>query len=225
MNEVFYVKSFREEFDWLQTLKGNELITTQTLKEILDILVIKPNTLSFWWPPRLCTTILDINYLKTYRPQWIIFSLPDWEKPDYIFPFDLNAITENENPVVEYHQIKWDIHIHYNIKLIDDFMDFAFNTYEDMYNKLKNNFWVINPNNILEIVNEFRLSKWLNILDESKKKLVEYNEAIFLRPVRINPIAIFWDKSNKLYQEISRTYNIPLFLDTKEFYEKINLKI
>ena len=60
-----------------------------------------------------------------------------------------------------------------------------------MYEKLKNNHGVIDPNDVLKIVNEFRVSKGISLLDESKRKLVEYNEAIFLRPVRINPIAIF----------------------------------
>ncbi|USN55468.1 MAG: hypothetical protein H6765_02495 [Candidatus Peribacteria bacterium] len=66
----YYVKSFREEFDGLQTLTpDNRKETTQTIEDIFATLTIKPNTLSFRWPPRLCTTILDKHYTKTYRPQ------------------------------------------------------------------------------------------------------------------------------------------------------------
>lgn len=32
-----------------------------------------------------------------------------------------------------------DVHLHYNVRLIEDFMVFAFKTYEEMYLKLKNN--------------------------------------------------------------------------------------
>jgi hypothetical protein len=222
MEKVFYVKSLREEFDWLQTLVNSELITTQTTKEIFEILTLNPNTNSFWWPPRLCTTILDINYLKTYRPQWLIFTLPNEEKPDYIFPFDLNAISENNNPVVEYH-LMWDeVHLHYNVKLIDDFMNFSFKSYKEMYEKLKNNDWLIDPNDVLKLVNKFRISKWIKELDKSKRKLVEYNEAIFLRPVKINPIAIFWDIDNPYYKEISDKYSIPLYKSAEDFYKQQN---
>ncbi len=220
MEEVFYVKSFREQFDGLQTLVWNDLITTQTTQEIFDTFLVKPNTLSFGRPPRLCTTILDINYVKTYRPQGLIFTLPNNEKPDYVFPFDLNAITENDNPVVEYYQMWNDVHLHYNVKLIDDFMEFAFSSYEDMYHKLKNPSWIIDPEDILTLVNNFRVNKWISLLEPSKKKLVEYNEAIFLRPVRINPVAIFGDKNNEEYQKISHTHNVPHYSSAEDFFSK-----
>ena len=47
MEQIFYVKTLREEFDGLQTLIENELITTQTTEEIFKILTLKPNTSSF----------------------------------------------------------------------------------------------------------------------------------------------------------------------------------
>lgn len=47
MEQIFYAKTVRAEFDGLQTLVENMLITTQTTQEIFNILTLKPNTSSF----------------------------------------------------------------------------------------------------------------------------------------------------------------------------------
>ena len=217
MNKTYYVKSFRAEFDGLQTLIDNQKVTTQTTEEIFQSFIINPNTQSFGWPPRLCSTILDDHYTKTYRPQWLIFELSGDEKPDYIFPFDLNAITENNEPVVEYHSIKDELHLHYNVLLIKDFMQFASDSYEEMVEKFKSPQNTINPDDILHLVNRFRIEQWREPLALSKRKLVEYNEAIFLRPVKVKPVAIYGD--NTVSRSLANEYGVPHYTSAQEFYQ------
>lgn len=222
MKKIFYVKSIRAEFDWLQTLIDKENITTQSTKNIFETSEIRPNTSSFHRPLRLCTTILDKHYTKTYRPQWLIFEVDEDYKPDYIFPFNLSVITENNDPVAEYHAIKDELHSHYNVHLIEDYMNFASISYHEMLEKFKDDDWEINPDHILHLVNDFRISKWRTPLSKDTQKLVEYNEAIFLRPVKISIIAIYGDQENLHYQAIAKKYNVPHYSSAKDFYESID---
>jgi hypothetical protein len=90
-----------------------------------------------------------------------------------------------------------------------------------MVEKFKNKTNKIDPKNILSLVNDFRTSKWWEKLNQNKQKLVEYNEAIFLRPIKNNIIAIFWNKQDKKIKEIIKRYNIPYYSSTKEFYDNI----
>ena len=125
-------------------------------------------------------------------------------------------------PIIEYHAIKDELHLHYNVHLIEDFMDFASTSYQDMVEKFKDNKWDINPEHILHLVNNFRISKWWDPLPQEKQKLVEYNEAIFLRPVKITIVAIYWDKNNFQYKEIAKRYWVKHYDTAKEFYESIS---
>lgn len=216
---VLYVKSFPDGFAWLKTLLKNENVITQTTDDILGTLTINPNTLSFNMPPRLSTTIIDTNYLETYRKQGIIFELPENEKPDYIFPFDLNVLTENNDPAVEYGTMEGELHLHYNMSLIDDFMRFAYASYEEMVDALQNNTWEISPQDVLQLVNDYRASKGRGELPQDKIKLVSYNEAVFLKPVKIKPIALFGDMSDAVCHYLSKKYQLPLYASAKAFYE------
>ena len=67
MVKRYFVKSFEEDFI-LKTVRGKKKVSFQSLKEIINKGIIKPNTLSFGRKMRLSTTILHTNYLKTYRP-------------------------------------------------------------------------------------------------------------------------------------------------------------
>lgn len=85
VKEVYYVKSLEEDFA-TKTLKGRHKVNYQTVKDIVKTKTIKPNTKSFGRRRRLSCTIIDKNYLKTYRPQGIIFKTQ--QSPAYIIPFD-----------------------------------------------------------------------------------------------------------------------------------------
>ena len=216
---VFYVKSFPDGFMGLKTLQAQENVISQTTDDILGTLTINPNTLSFNLPPRLSTTIIDTNSLETYRKQGIIFELPANEKPDYVFPFDLNVLTENNDYTVEYGTMEGELHLHYNVNLIDDFMRFAYASYEEMVDALQNNTWEISPKDVLQLVNDYRASKWRGELPQEKIKLVSYNEAVFLKPVKIKPIALFGDPSDDRCHYLSKKYQLPLYTSAKEFYQ------
>jgi hypothetical protein len=56
-NGRYFVKSMEEDFV-LKMLVGEEKIENQTIENILETGVIKPNTVSFNEPVRLSTTIL-----------------------------------------------------------------------------------------------------------------------------------------------------------------------
>lgn len=224
---LFYIKSFPTDFK-LKTTDHEKTYTTQTIEGIFRKQKILPNTMSFWFDEkRLCTTILDDWYLQTYRPQWIIFQIV-WDiKPDYVFPFDLNAITDNNIPVAEYYELVNEeagnrLIKEYNHRLIDGFMQFIYESYHDLVADLKDGTWKVNPENVLKIVNDFRVSKWYSPLDDANKKLVTYNEAIFLRPIDVKIIALYWDINNPYYKQLSNKYSVPLYASVKEFY--LNLK-
>ncbi|NOZ44690.1 MAG: hypothetical protein GXP45_06180 [bacterium] len=50
--------------------------------------------------------------------------------------------------------------------------------------------------------------------------MVEYNEAIFLRPVKIKIIAIFGDKNKQQINYLCHKYNVECFKSAKDFYEQ-----
>lgn len=224
-SKIYFVKSFPPDFK-LKTTDATRTYTTQTIEGIFRKQKILPNTLSFWFEEkRLCTTILDEHYLATYRPQGIIFQIVWDEKPDFIFPFDLNAITSNDKPVADYHILAYEgkgekLIKEYNYELIDWFMRFVYESYESLVDDLKDWTWTVNPDSILEMVNAFRWSKWYAPLDEDNKKLIWYNEAVFLRPVEVKVVALYGSLENPYYRQLSQKYNVPLYSSAKEFYQK-----
>ncbi len=227
MKEVYFVKSFPSDFK-LKTTDTTRTYTTQTIEWIFRKQKILPNTLSFWFEQkRLCTTILDEYYVDTYRPQGIIFQVVGKQKPDFIFPFDLNAITDNNTPVAEYYELvsedQWAKLIkEYNHKLIDWFMEFVYDSYEELVHHLKSEDWFVHPDKVLEIVNAFRVSRWYEPLTADNKKLISYNEAVFLSPVEVKIVALYGDTKNPYYRQLSEKYGIPLYSSAKQFYETVN---
>jgi hypothetical protein len=206
--EVYYVKSFEEDF-CTKTLVNHKKVTFQNVFEIVKERKIKPNTKSFGRKRRLSTTILHENYMKTYRPQGIIFQTS--EKPDCIYPFDLTVLAATRDIIVHYYRIKDRLHVYYNRTLIPGFEKFIFKNFKSMVSKYPS------PKKAWIAVNKFRKEKGYNELPIQKFRLVEYNEAVFYKPIKIKPIAIFgYRKATPL---IAEKLNLPHYVSAKHFFE------
>ena len=144
---------------------------------------IKPNTLSFGAQRRLACTIINKNYTKTYRPHGLIFQAN--EKPNQVLPFDLVLLSATDNIIVHYYRIKNNLHIYYRHKLIPGFKKFIFKDFEKMVNRIPS------PNIAWKLVNNFRRANGYKEIPISKHRLVEYNEVIFHKPIKITPIAVY----------------------------------
>lgn len=70
-------------------------------------------------------------------------------------------------------------------------------------------------------LNTFRVAHGYKKLSTQKHRLVEYNEAVFYKPLKIKPIAIFGYK--KEAREFAKKHNLPYFRSAKEFYNKNNI--
>jgi len=206
----YFVKSFEEDFS-TKTLVNKKKVTFQTLNDILKTNTIKPNTKSFGQKRRLSTTILSENYTKTYRPQGIIFQTNI--KPSYVLPFDLVLLSDAEKIVVHYYRIKNNLHLYYNHKLIDGYEEFVFRDIDEVIKKFDS------PLSAWKALNAFRIKKGKEALPKSKFRLVEYNEVVFLKAVKIKPIALFGYQ--KTASEFARMYNLPHFRSAKAFYQKM----
>jgi len=213
MEEVYYVKSFEEDF-CTKTLKGKNKVTFQSVFDIVKTRKIKPNTKSFGRKRRLSCTIINKNYLKTYRPQGIIFQTK--EKPNYIFPFDLVLLSATDRIIVHYYRIKNNLHVYYNHTLIPGFEKFIFKDFNSMIKKYSS------PLKAWKGVNKFRKANGFSELPKQKFRLVEYNEAVFHRPIKIKPIAIFGYR--KETAQISEKLNLPHYVSAKHFYKHLKIK-
>ena len=207
--EVFYVKSFEEDFV-LKTIKNNKKVNFQSIKDILKTKTIKPNTKSFGRKMRLSTTIIHKNYLKTYRPQGIIFQTN--QKPDYVMPFDLVLLSASNKIIVHYYRIKNNLHVFYNRTLIPGFEDFVFKDFKSLIKKFNSH------KKVWKSVNKFRVKNGYKNLPEQKYRLVTYNEAVFNKQVKIKPIAIFGYRKNS--RELAKFSGLPHYISVKEFYKK-----
>ncbi|MDP3027604.1 MAG: hypothetical protein Q8N63_07910 [Nanoarchaeota archaeon] len=211
MKERYYAKSLEEDFA-TKTLKGKSKITYQTVQDIVKTKTIKPNTKSFGRQRRLSCTVIDKDYLKTYRPQGIIFKTE--QKPEYILPFDLVLLSATDNIIVHYYRIKNNLHVYYNHTLIPRFEKFIFKD----FNKLKKRFPTLVS--VWKEVNKFRELNGYKPLSKQKYRLVEYNEAVFYKPVKIEPVAIFG--YHKEARKIAKKLELPYFVTGKNFYEALN---
>ncbi len=208
--EVFYVKSFEEDFS-TKTLIDNKKVTFQAVEDIIKTGIIKPNTKSFGRKMRLSTTILHENYLKTYRPQGIIFKTK--EKPDYVFPFDLTVLAATKDIIVHYYRIKDKLDIYYNRALIPGFEKFIFNDLKSLIKKYSS------PEKAWIAVNKFRKENGYSELPIQKFRLVEYDEAVFHKEVKIIPVAIFGYR--KEASTIAEKLNLPHYVSAKHFYKSL----
>jgi hypothetical protein len=209
-SDVFYVKSFEEDFA-TKTLAGKNKVTYQTVFDMMETKTIRPNTKSFGRKRRLSCTILDKKYTKTYRPQGIIFQTS--QKPDYVLPFDLVVLSATDRIIVHYYRIKNKLDLYYNHQLIPGFEEFIFKDFKSMIDKYSS------PSEVLKAVNHFRKNKGFNELSKQKYRLVEYNEAVFHKAVKIKPVALFGYRPET--REIAKKLNLPSFTSAKHFYSSL----
>lgn len=205
--EVYYVKSLEEDFV-TKSLNGAEKVAYQTVFDIVKTKTIKPNTKSFGRGLRLSCTILNKNYTKTYRPHGIVFQTS--QKPDYMFPFDLVLLSAANNIIVHYYRIKNKLHVYYNHTLIPGFEKFIFKDFNSMDKEIPN------PKK----VNDFRTAHGYKTLPKQKYRLVEYNEVIFHKPVKIIPIVLYGYK--KETRIIAKQLGLPSYISAKKFFNKIS---
>lgn len=211
VTEQFFAKSFEEDFI-LKTLKGKKKEDFQSIHNVLRTKILKLNTKSFGRERRLSCSFLHKNYLKTYRAQGLIFRTT--QKPDFIYPFDLVLLSDAKKIIVQYYRIKENLHMYYNHKLIPGFEKFVFKDISSLLKKFPSSDKVWNE------VNKFRIDHGHKILSKQKHKLIEYNEVIFHKPVKIVPVAIFGYR--KIAKQIAKKYKLPYFVSAKKFYESLN---
>ena len=207
---VYYVKSFEEDFA-TKMLKNRNKVTYQTVQDIVKRGIIKPNTKSFGRKRRLSCTVINEHYLKTYRPHGIIFTTN--HKPDYIIPFDLVLLSATDNIIVHYYRIKNNLHVYYNHTLISGFEKFIFKNFNSMIEKYHS------PEIVWKAVNKFRKQNGFEELSRQKFRLAQYNEAVFHKPVRIQPVALFGyrPQTRKIAQELC----MPSYKSAKQFYSRL----
>lgn len=207
--ETFFVKSFEEDHS-TKHLVGKKKKTFQKLEDILATNTILPNTLSFGQKRRLSTTILNENYTKTYRPQGIIFKTK--MKPAYVLPFDLVLLSDAEKIVVHYYRIKDNLHIYYNHKLMPGYDQFVFKDIAALLRAYDS------PQAAWRALNAYRKTHGRPTLPKSKYRLAEYNEAVFLRPVKITPVALFGYREET--RKVAKKHGLRCYKTAKEFYKK-----
>jgi hypothetical protein len=210
MKNIFYfVKSLEEDFH-TKTIKDKKKVNFQSIQDMINKKIIHPNTKSFGRKSRLSTSILSPNYIKTYRPQGIIFQTK--VSPSYILPFDLVLLSDVKKIIVHYYRIKDNLHFYYNHELIPGFEKFIFKD----FNKLLERF--PSHKNLWKEVNSFRVRAGYKKLPTSKRRLIEYSEAAFERSVPITPIAIFG--YSKKARALAKQYKLPHFRTARDFYRK-----
>jgi hypothetical protein len=193
-----------------KTLNGKEKVDYQTIENMVKTKTIKPNTKSFGKIRRLSCTLLNKNYLKTYRPQGIIFQTN--EKPNEVYPFDLVLLSKAKKIVVQYYRIKNNLHLYYNHDLIQGFEKFVFLNPNSMFKKISS------PKIAWKLVNEFRIKNGFDRLPKQKYRLVEYNECVFTKPFKIKPIAVFG--YSKKAREVAKKLKLKHYISAKIFYTK-----
>lgn len=213
MGSPFYIKSFEEDFT-LKTVVGKNKVPAQSLQNMLKTGTIKPNTLSFGQQKRLACSIVNSNYQKTYRSQGLIFQTDG--RPIMIYPFDVVLLTDAKKMVVQYYRIKDKLHEYYRHKLIKGSGQFAFKDFGEMSKKFPG------QESAWNAVNKFRIGAGYPALPKPKHKLVEYCEAIFNRPIKIRPVAIYG--YTKASRDIAKKFGLPHFSSARKFYERAMLK-
>ena len=209
--ERYFAKSFEDDFV-LKTLKNKQKVDFQSIKNVIKTRTIRPNTKSFGKRSRLACSFLHKNYLTTYRSQGLIFKTKDL--PDYIYPFDLLLLTDAEKIIVQYYRIKDNLHIYYNHNLIGGFEKFVFTDINELLKKFPT------LKSVWEEVNRFRENSGHETLEKTKHRLIEYNEVIFHKPIRIEPVAIFGYK--KIAKDTAKEWSLPHFRTAKEFFNSLN---
>ena len=103
--------------------------------------------------------------------------------------------------------------MYYNHNLICGFEKFVFKNTDTLIKEFPT------LKKVWKDVNKFRSNAGYKSLPIQKHRLIEYNECIFQKPVRIKPIAIFGYR--KIAKEVAKEYNLPHFRTAKEFYNSL----
>ena len=101
--------------------------------------------------------------------------------------------------------------MYYNRTLIPGFENFLFKNFKNMIKKYPT------PKTVWIAVNKFRKKNGFNELPPQKYRLIEYNEAVFHRPIKIRPVAVFGYR--KETSRIAEKLNLPHYVSAKHFYE------
>jgi hypothetical protein len=123
------------------------------------------------------------------------------------------VLAATKDIIVHYYRIKNKLHVYYNHTLIPNFDKFIFKDFKTMIKKYPSS------KETWKAVNKFRKRNGYNELPLQKFRLVEYNEAIFHKAIKIKPIAIFG--YNKESSRISEKLNLPHYVSAKHFYQSI----
>ncbi len=210
MKSWYFSKSFEEDFV-LKTIRAKNKVPSQSIHNVLKTKIIKSNTKSFGKERRLACSFLHKNYLKTYRSQGLIFQTK--EKPDFIYPCDIVLFTDAKKIIVQYYRIKDNLHVYYSSNLLSGFEKFVFKDVNKMLKKFPT------LKKLWKEVNKFRTNAGYSPLSKQKHRLIEYNEVIFHKPIKIKPIAIYGYR--KIARQIAKKYNLPHFVSAKKFYESL----
>ncbi len=208
-NKYFFVKSLEEDF-YTKVMIGKRKANFQSVHNIIRTKTIYPNTKSFGQESRLSTTILSETYLKTYRAQGIIFQTKS--SPSYVLPFDLVVLSDVKKIIVHYYRIKDNLHFYYNHQLIPGYKRFIFSDLNKLIKRFPSH------KKVWGEVNAFRDKAGYKKLPLSKRRLIEYNEAVFEKPIKIEPVAIFG--YSKKARELAIKYKLLHFRTARDFYKK-----
>ncbi len=217
---TFYTKSFPEHFSGLHGQKDWNLIISQTIDNIYKTLTIHPNIQSFWLPKRLSFSYLDNLYTNTYKKQGLIFELEDAEKLEY-FPFDLIVLSKNKTFLGNsFEEIAKNTQHLYQKHMIPWRERFENATYNEMIGRFFYlMYWTSNienvKKNIFNRINEFRTYKWYKPLMDTNTWLMWYNEVISYKPIKIKPLAVFWE--NNPTKDMWKKFNIPIYPKAEDF--------
>ena len=74
------------------------------------------------------------------------------------------------------------------------------------------------PQSAWEAVNDFRQRHGHELLPIPKRRLVEYNEAVFMKPIKIKPVALFGYREQA--KKLADKYGLKHFKSAKNFYER-----
>jgi hypothetical protein len=201
MNKKLYFKSFvtMEHMPVTTTYdpKTNSRQTCQTLIEILDTKIIRPNTAHSELKKRLCASLIHKGYQGTYRPEGLVFKTNS--NPNYAIPFDIMALTNGKTfTSTDYYR-----------KFLKGSQKFHCDTVDEMLAKYPTS------NKAIVALNEFRRKHKLKAINPNS---MNYNECCFTNEIKIIPIALI-GQSYK-YKELANQYNIPIYESSHDFYKE-----
>jgi hypothetical protein len=157
----------------------------------------------------VCQTLEEVVSTKELKPNTNSFG-----QPDYILPFDLIWLAKSDKIVVHYYLMKDNLKEFYDRELMPGYEYFICDSIEQLVERFPS------PREAWQKVNDFRREHGENPLDDDKFRLCTYNEAIFTRPIKIIPEALFGYR--KETGELAKKLGIPYVKTASHFYEKLD---